>query len=77
MKRTNIVLEEWQYQYVRDRAAREQKSLSALIRDLVQVAATPPRTKAGRDSVLSIIGIGQGRGGGRRHDEVLYRRRAR
>ena len=77
MKRTNIVLEEWQYQYLRDRAARERKSLSALIRDLVQISATPTRTRAGRDSVLSIIGIGPGRGSARRHDEILYRRRAR
>jgi hypothetical protein len=77
MKRTNIVLEEWQYQYLRDRAERERKSLSALIRDLVEGAATPPRTRAGRDSLLSIIGIGRGRGAGRHHDEVLYRRRAR
>ena len=75
MRRTNIVLEEWQHQYLRDRAAREKKSLSALIRDLIQAAAAPPRDRAGRDPVLSIIGIGRGRGRARRHDEVLYRRR--
>ncbi len=77
MRRTNIVLEEWQYQYLRDRAARERKSLSALIRGLVQISITPPRARAGRDSISSIIGIGEGRGGARRHDEILYRRRAR
>jgi hypothetical protein len=76
MKRTNIVLEEWQYQYLRDRAARERKSLSALIRDLIRAAAAPPGARAGRDPILSIIGLAPGRGGARRHDEVLYRRRA-
>jgi hypothetical protein len=76
MKRTNIVLEEWQHQYLRDRAARERKSLSALIRDLIRVAAAPPRARTGRDPVLSIIGIAKGKGGARRHDEALYRRRA-
>jgi len=73
MKRTNLVLEEWQYQYLRDRAARERKSQSAIVRDLIQAASAPP-ARAGRDAVLSIIGIGRGRGGARRHEEVLYRR---
>jgi len=76
MKRTNIVLEEWQHQYLRDRAARERKSLSALIRDLIRAAAAPPHGQGGRDPVLSIIGMASGRGGARRHDEALYRRRA-
>ena len=77
MKRTNIVLEEWQHQYLRDRALRERKSLSALIRDLIRAAAAPLGIRTGRDPVLSIIGIARGRGGARRHDEVLYRRRKR
>lgn len=77
MKRTNIVLEQWQYDYLRDRAARERRSMSALVRDLVRVTAVPADTRPGRDPVLSIIGIGRGRGGARHHDEILYRRRPR
>ena len=77
MKRTNIVLEEWQYDYLRDRAARERKSLSAVIREFVRVAAVPTNTRSGRDPVLSIIGIGRGRTRARQHDDILYRRRSR
>jgi hypothetical protein len=77
MKRTNIVVEQWQYDYLRDRAAREKKSLSAVVRDLVRVAALPTGSRRGHDPVLSIIGIGRGLGSTRHHDDILYRRRPR
>ncbi|MCL6642247.1 MAG: hypothetical protein K6T71_02840 [Candidatus Bipolaricaulota bacterium] len=76
MKRTNIVLEEAQHQYLKDRAEREGKSMSALIRELIEASICASKEEIKDDPILKIIGIGQGRGHhvARRHDEILYRK---
>ncbi|GBC75921.1 hypothetical protein HRbin07_00113 [bacterium HR07] len=76
MKRVNIVLEEWQYQYLKDRAEREGKSISALVRDLVAILTTPPREGLKSDPIFKIVGIAKGRRRyvSRHHDEILYRK---
>ena len=72
MKRTNIVLEEAQYQYLKDRAEREGKSMSALVRELIEASICASK----EDSIFKIIGMGRGKGRGaaRRHDKILYRK---
>ncbi len=76
MKRTNIVLEEAQYQYLKDRAEREGKSMSALVRELIETSICASKEDMRSDSIFKIIGMGRGKGRGaaRRHDEILYRR---
>ncbi len=76
MKRTNIVLEEAQHQYLKDRAEREGKSMSALIRELIEASICASEEDMKDDPILKIIGIGRGRGHrvARRHDEILYRK---
>jgi hypothetical protein len=76
MKRTNIVLEEAQYQYLKDRAQREGKSMSALVRELIETSICASKEDIKDDPIFKIIGMGRGRGRGaaRRHDEILYRK---
>ena len=77
MKRTNIVLEEWQYQYLKDRARREEKSISSIIRELITWDAAPFMKGRKRNPIFDIVGLARGRGKGaaRRHDEILYARK--
>jgi hypothetical protein len=77
MKRINIVLEEWQYKYLKDRANREEKSISSIIRELVTRVATSFGKGSKRDPIYDIVGLarGKGKGAARRHDEILYGRK--
>ena len=71
--RTQISLDDWQYQLLLDLSRKTRKSLSALIRELIteKFASTGV---AENDPIYSIVGIG---GSGRKHtardhDAVLY-----
>ena len=74
MKRTNIVLEEWQYQYLKDRAEREGKSISALIRELIEAAMRPVEKGLKDDPIFQIVGMFRGgrKDVAEKHDEYLY-----
>ncbi|WP_158675230.1 FitA-like ribbon-helix-helix domain-containing protein [Thiohalobacter thiocyanaticus] len=71
MHRTQIILEDWQYQVLRARAEREGRSMSAVVRDILQTALSPP---AGQKSRLGEIGgMGEDTASyGRDHDQYLY-----
>ncbi|MEX2125082.1 MAG: hypothetical protein WD795_14400 [Woeseia sp.] len=71
MHRTQIILEDWQYQALRARAEQENRSISDLVRDILKTAlAQPPRQK-GR--LEEIEGIGEDPASyGRAHDRNLY-----
>lgn len=71
MHRTQILLEDWQYQALRARAEQENRSMSELVRDILRNAlAQPPRQK-GR--LEQIEGIGEDSTSyGRAHDRFLY-----
>ena len=72
MHRTQILLEEWQYEALRARAARDGVSLSRLVRDLVSAALAPARSSGGR--LGEIEGVGEDAGAnGEDHNDVLYR----
>lgn len=71
--RTQISLEDWQYQILLDLSRKTRKSLSALIREMITEKFAPAGV-AENDPVYSIVGIG---GSGRKHtardhDAVLY-----
>ncbi|HED04154.1 MAG TPA: hypothetical protein ENI60_05245 [Candidatus Fraserbacteria bacterium] len=63
MRRTNIVLEEWQYEYLKERSQQEGVSMSALVRKLIR-----------QDPIFSIVGMfrGERKDVAERHDDYLY-----
>lgn len=75
MHRTQIILEDWQYQVLRGKAEQEGRSMSAVVRDILQAALSPP---AGQKSRLGEIdGVGEDAASyGRDHDQYLYGKNA-
>lgn len=72
MHRTQILLEQWQYEALRARAEREGRSLSALIREFVGKALSPTDTELGR-GLDRLEGIGEDTAVyGKDHDRLLY-----
>jgi hypothetical protein len=72
--RTQISLDDWQYQVLLDLSRKTKKSLSALIREMITEKLAPKAGVAENDPIYSIVGIG---GSGlkhtaRDHDAVLY-----
>ncbi|WP_287963481.1 ribbon-helix-helix protein, CopG family [Alcanivorax sp.] len=73
MHRTQIQLEERQYRYLKAKARRSGKSISALLRELVDDQIRE-QDKRGNDSLLEIVGMAEGPADStaRRHDDYLY-----
>ena len=75
MHRSQILLEEWQYEYLSDEAAREGKSISQVVRELVAdwVESRRAETWEG-DPFLDIIGmVASGDGSiAENHDKHIY-----
>lgn len=73
--RTQISLDDWQYQMLLDLSRKTRKSLSALIREMITEKLAPKGgVVAENDPLYSIIGIGGSghRDTARTHDTVLY-----
>jgi len=72
MHRTQLLLEEWQYEALRSRADREGRSISDLLREILKTSLTPSSmTKQGR--LGEIKGIGEdAEAYGEDHDRHLY-----
>jgi hypothetical protein len=72
MHRTQILIEEWQYEALRTRAERESRSLSDLIREILRTSLASPAPHAKR-RLGEIEGIGEDAGTyGEDHDRYLY-----
>ncbi len=75
MHKTHVVLEDWQYEALRILATQEQRSISALVREMLT------RHLAGNHETIqqrlaAIEGIGaDNRATGREHDAFLYNTR--
>lgn len=76
MKQTNINLEEWQYQRLKELARKEKKSLSQLFRELVQERFELEEEELEEDPLFSVVGLGKGDGANiaREHDKAIYRK---
>lgn len=72
MHRTQISLENWQYEMLSRKAAATNKSLSALIRELVDNAFGTPHVEDDPLGAITGIATGDGRAAGREHDHLLY-----
>jgi len=72
MHRTQLLLDEWQYEVLKACSERERRSISAIVRAILddQLSAAPVRS---RDPLEQIEGIADEPGRyGRDHDDVLY-----
>ena len=72
--RTQISLEGWQYQMLLDLSRKTRKSLSAIIRDLVDEKFTKTPSDRKRDFLFGVVGLASGDGTpvAREHDDHLY-----
>ena len=72
MHRTQIMIEEWQYQRLRARAEREGRSMSHLIREILGKALESSNSRAA-DKLRRMEGIAEdGADYGEQHDKILY-----
>ncbi|MBI5142830.1 MAG: hypothetical protein HZA20_11680 [Nitrospirae bacterium] len=72
--RTQISLDDWQYQMLLDASRTTRKSISAIIRELVSEKYAGQSACGSSSSALDIVGIGAGDGCAvaEEHDEYLY-----
>lgn len=72
MHRTQLLIEDWQYEALRTRAEREGRSLSAVVREILRTAlTTDSRTRLA--GIATLEGIGEDPGiYGEDHDRYLY-----
>jgi predicted CopG family antitoxin len=72
--RTQISLDEWQYQHLLEVSRKTKKSLSALIRELISEKFAAKPEEVSKDPVFGIVGIGKSgrKRTARDHDAVLY-----
>ncbi|MBI4378632.1 MAG: hypothetical protein HY578_05990 [Nitrospinae bacterium] len=72
--RTQISLEDWQYQILMEISKKTQKSLSSIIRELISEKLSRQTVKTEEDPIWGIIGLGTGDGSSvaREHDRFLY-----
>lgn len=72
--RTQISLEDWQYQTLVELSRKTKKSLSAIIRELLSEKLLVPLADKKTDPISKLMGIGSGDGSpvARKHDKYLY-----
>ena len=71
MQRTQIMLDDWQYEALKAQAERQGRSMSELLREMLQTFLDKEPDR--RSELDDICGIGTDRkASGRRHDEFLY-----
>jgi hypothetical protein len=72
--RTQISLDDWQYQLLLEVSHKTRKSLSALIREMISEKFAARPEEVGKDPVFGIVGLGKSghKKTARDHDTVLY-----
>jgi len=70
VRRTQVLLDEWHYQALKQMAASGKKSVSAVIRDLVDSSLS--KRDFSKDPLLDAIGIASGGRGSADIDRRLY-----
>lgn len=69
MRRTQLMLDEWQYEALRSRAESEGRSMSGLVRDILGAHLEQPK----RGRLALIEGVAEGPSDlAREHDRYLY-----
>jgi plasmid stability protein len=76
MHKTHVVLEDWQYEALRTLAAQEQRSISALVREMLTQHLAENHETA-RQRLAAMEGIGaDAHATGKEHDTFLYSARS-
>lgn len=72
--RTQISLDDWQYQALLEISKKTKKSLSAIIRESLTEKLSTKAVNKEKDPLSRLIGIGSGDGSpvARKHDKYLY-----
>ena len=72
--RTQISLEQWQYQRLLELSRKKKKSLSAVVRELISEKFATETPVRGKDPLFGVIGLGAGDGSAvaSDHDRYLY-----
>lgn len=72
MHRTQLNLDDWQYESLRSQAEREGRSLSDIVREAVSEYLVD-ETESGSDRLRRLKGLGNDpEASGRDHDRILY-----
>ena len=78
MQRTQILLDDWQYEALKAQAERQGRSMSELLREMLDSALDQNAGRTGDTTLDDIRGIGRDRAArGRDHDEFLYGKHGR
>jgi plasmid stability protein len=73
MHRTQVLLEEWQYEMLKARAERESRSIGEIVREILGRALSQPRVPETQRGLSAIAGIVNEPGlSGRDHDDAIY-----
>lgn len=72
--RTQISLEDWQYQALLETSSNTKKSLSSIIRELITEKYKEKLNKKADDPLMAIVGMASGDGSpcAKEHDRFLY-----
>ena len=72
MRKTHVLLEDWQYEVLQSLAIQEQRSISALVREML-TSHLAAHLQAARQRLTAMEGIGaDARATGHDHDTFLY-----
>lgn len=70
MHRTQLIIEDWQYEYLKDISEEKGKSLSAIVREMISGFI---EKEVSGSNLSSICGIGEDEEGcGKDHNKLLY-----
>lgn len=70
MHRTQVLIEDWQYEHLKTISLQKGKSISAVLREIISALVD---RDASTESLSAICGLGEDRDGtGRDHDRLLY-----
>jgi plasmid stability protein len=73
MQRTQILLDDWQYEALKAQAQRQGRSMSELLREMLDSALARDQARGRKPALADMRGIGRDRSArGRHHDEFLY-----
>lgn len=73
LKRTNVNISRKQHEYLMAAAERQNKSLSAVLRDAIAAYEKHTKLASQQDPVFEIVGMGKaGKHAARDHDKLLY-----
>lgn len=72
--RTQVSIEEWQYQKLIEASRTKKKSISNIIRDLITEKYSKQPDRRNPDPIFAIVGTGAGNGDAiaKEHDKFLY-----